>query len=72
MKIIFATAALSVMVVVLFVPHMTLKKVGCVQDLMQEELQSHFEYFEGNPVMREYLLILFGLLTDFLLIVFLL
>ena len=45
-------------------------KVECIEDKAQEALASHYAYFESNPVFKKQLLLAFGALTDFLLLLF--
>ena len=72
MKVVISTFSIISFIVILYVPHMPLTKVPCIQDLGHEYLQNHFEFFKSNPEIRNYILILFGALTDMLLIGFLL
>ena len=44
--------------------------VDCIQDKVQEALQSHFDYFKKNPNFKNTLMIASGALTDFLLLAF--
>jgi hypothetical protein len=55
--------------IVLF-PPMTNVIVPCIKDKAQLSLQSHYEYFQANPMVKKQLLIGFGVLTDFLLLFF--
>ena len=72
MKLFVAFLATVCLVVILFVPPMPLTHVDCIQDMVQDSFQGQFDYLKNNPRVRNSLLIVFGALTDFIFIVFML
>lgn len=72
MKMFVAFLAVLCLVIILFVPPMPLTHVDCIQDTVQDSFQYQFDYFKNNPKVRNWLLIVFGALTDFIFIIFML
>mmetsp|Transcript_16452 Transcript_16452/g.27921 ORF Transcript_16452/g.27921 Transcript_16452/m.27921 type:complete len:325 (+) Transcript_16452:234-1208(+) len=65
-----AIVAMLTFVMIVIYPPMTLRHVDCIEDQLLAQLQSQNDFFKNNRMLKKFLMVIMGALTDILLLLF--